>query len=458
MSVFNFFKKTDGNDLEAVVNPDKKKKNFLSQFLPEDENKKAALARGLMMGGASMMAAGGPSSKPTNLLSVLGHGIAGGAGGYDDALTTDAELAKSQVASSESQVKLKLLADNQSRAKDFIAKHGSPSENGYSIEALYDLHALQMSSGDDASARETQKQIQALQQQAADSGMVLGEDGSYRLADGYGDSLYDTKRHESLGTAVGDNAKLTTEQKDYVFGQENPAFRAYETAQKRAGVAGADKFGGKSDELAAERFAQYQLEGLQAKDTVANMGRLADLSRSIGTGKVAELTKTFGPYAAAMGIDVDGLDDIQLFDSMVSKMAPAMRVPGSGASSDLDVTMFLKALPTLSNTTEGNALIAETTSAIESNKIAAAEIANRVFEDELTWQEAEKLIQGLPDPYTSFRAFRESTGSISSDEGQSTPAGSGATVVMSDADYNNLPAGAAYRFPDDEPSTVRHKR
>lgn len=451
--IFNIFKKKDGNDLEAVLTPEKKKReNFLSQFLPDDPDKQRAMARSLMMGGAAMMAGGGPSAKPTNLLQIIGQGIGTGVGAYDESLTTDNELMKTRDAARINNVKLQTLQDAQTRSNAFTDKYGQPSENGYSTDALFALHQMQLANGDEESARATQKMIQELQQTAAGNGMVLGE-GGYKLAPGYGESLRVTKANESLGSAVGQNAQLTSEMKDFLAGQENPAFRAYETAQKKAGVAQTDKFGGKSDELAAERFAGYQQEGLVARDTVANMQRLTDLSRNIGTGKMAEVTKTFGPYAEALGIKVDGLSDIQLFDSMVAKIAPTMRVPGSGATSDFDAKQFLAALPSLSNTTEGNALIGQTTAAIERNKVAAGEIANKVFNEELTWQEAEKQIQALPDPYSTFRKFSSET--KSEGNGKSGRVGGGAVVVNTEEEFNALPPGSSYRFADED--VVRQK-
>jgi hypothetical protein len=49
MSIFNIFKKANGeNDLQSVLSP-KKKENFLSQFMPESEDKQRALARSLIM-------------------------------------------------------------------------------------------------------------------------------------------------------------------------------------------------------------------------------------------------------------------------------------------------------------------------------------------------------------------------------------------------------------------------
>lgn len=223
MGVFDFIPKMGGgNDLEAVVNPKKKKDNFLSQFLPEDPDKKDALARALILGGASAMAAGGPSTTPTNFLSALGQGLAGGVAGYDKAVATNvkakADKAKEQASA---------------LAQQFASSIGSPNgDNGYSVDQLQQFLKYQIATGDDAGARDTLGMIQQLQQTGAKNGMVVGKDG-FELAPGYGDSLFHTKKAESLGSAVGQNAQKTTDEKDFEYGVQNPAFRDYENEKAK---------------------------------------------------------------------------------------------------------------------------------------------------------------------------------------------------------------------------------
>jgi hypothetical protein len=465
MGVFDFLnpkkkKPTDGNDLEAVLNPaaSEKPKNFLSQFLPEDDTKKQALAQALLGMGAGMMASGGPSATPQNFLSVLGQGVGSGVVGYNKSLENSADTSNARTASNANNAKMQ-----QAQAGvQFASSIGAPrGEAGYSVEQLQKIFEHQVQTGDEAGARDTLGMIQQLQQTGAKNGMVLGEDG-FALAPGYDQSLFDTKKAESLGTAVGQNSQMTADQKNFEYGNANPAFRANELQLKQAGVAQPDnKFFGKSAEKAAERFAGYQEQGLKSSELTNNVGRMAELSKTIGTGKWAEVRKTVGPWAQAVGVDVEGLDDIQAFEAMVSAVAPQMRVPGSGATSDFDANQFLKSLPSMANTPEGNALIARTTTAIEQNKIRAAEISNRVYdpEDPLygKWADAEKEINALPDPFTEFRKARggsnaspDSTGSVQSET-------SAATVVGSEADYENLPAGSTYRFAGDPPGTKRTK-
>lgn len=458
-------KKDDGsNDLEAVISPEPKQQNFLSQFLPEDESKREAVARALIQGGAGMMQAAGPSvGKPVNLLQALGAGIAHGAQGYDDARTTDLEAKKFGASNRINDYKMKTLGDNQARTKAFVAKWGSPGVNGYPPDALGELAELQMLNGDDEGARQTLKQVQALQQKGADEGMVVDPTtGGFKLAPGFGQSLFDTEKAKGLGGAVGKNAETTADIKNYEYGVETPGFVDYQTAQKRAGVASPEnEFDKKGAQLAAQRYNDLAQEGAIAQQMVGNVKNLTELGKVIGTGRWAQVKKAWGPWMAGFGMKVDGLDETQAFESMKSSIAPGLRPPGSGASSDTDVAMFLNGLPSLGNTPEGNALIADTIKSVQDVKIRAAEIANRVNSREITWQEGDKQIAALPDPYANFKAYRKaaSGGSDKSPTGDvPTESGSVAnsvTVVSSEEQFNALPKGTRFRFDDEQ--TVRVK-
>jgi hypothetical protein len=230
MGVFDFLnpkkkKPTDGNDLEAVLNPAAKEKaNFLSQFLPQDETKKQALAQALILGGAGMMSAAGPSSQPTNFLSSLGQGLGSGVVGYNKSLENSADTMNARTASNANNEKMQ-----QAQAGvQFASSIGDPrGEAGYSVEQLQKIFEYQVSTGDEAGARDSLSMIQKLQQHAAGEGMIIGEDG-FAVAPGYADAKTQLKRSEDAG-------QYTTDRKNYEYGVENPAFRKQELEDKAAG-------------------------------------------------------------------------------------------------------------------------------------------------------------------------------------------------------------------------------
>lgn len=170
-----------------------------------------------------------------------------------------------------------------------------------------------------------------------------------------------------------------------------------------------NKFAEKSDELAATRLNDVVAAASNAPQIISDLNTLTELGKQIGTGKGAQVMQQLGPYAAALGIDVKGLDEGQAFQSIVERMAPAMRIPGSGAQSDRELMGFLRSLPSVANQPGGNELIARTFQAVQERKIQAAEIAAQAQSQQITWQEAERQIRELPggDPWAEFKKFKE---------------------------------------------------
>ncbi len=106
------------------------------------------------------------------------------------------------------------------------------------------------------------------------------------------------------------------------------------------------------------------------------------------------------------GVKIDGLDDLQAYQAIVSRMAPRMRVAGSGATSDFEMRQFLQALPTLGNTPQGNEIIANTLESLQQHRMAAADIGSRALAGEIQPREAEKMIRELPNPLELWKKSR----------------------------------------------------
>ena len=199
------------------------------------------------------------------------------------------------------------------------------------------------------------------------------------------------------------------------------------------------KFVNKADELAAARMDEIVSAGAGAQTFLGDIQMLTEIGKTLNTGKGTEVMAALGPFAEMAGIKVDGLSEAQAYDAIVSRMAPAMRIPGSGASSDFDAKQFLKSLPSLGNTPEGNAIVMETFSAIQQSKQAAAEIASQALSGQITWQEADAQIRSLGSPFEAFNKYRSIGGAGEADQ---------AFTVNSDAEYDALPKGAIFIGPD----------
>ena len=191
------------------------------------------------------------------------------------------------------------------------------------------------------------------------------------------------------------------------------SFIDYQTALRKAGAsntsvtvnpaAGENAFQKTFGEGQAKRYNEMIDQGDQANNMIGDIKALQDIGTRIQTGAGAQAKLLLGPYAQALGVTVDGLDDLQAYQAVVSRLAPQMRVPGSGANSDFEARQFLLSLPTLGNTPGGNKLIEDTLMGIAQNKRAAGDIARQAGTGQITRQQADQMLQALPDPFTAFR-------------------------------------------------------
>lgn len=155
---------------------------------------------------------------------------------------------------------------------------------------------------------------------------------------------------------------------------------------------------------AAKRHNEIMSSANDAATFKGNIERLKVLGAAAGTGKLTPLLTEMSAWTDALGIGkLEGTDEAQAYQAIVDKLAPNMRAPGSGASSDTDVKMFLSSLPSLSRTPEGNALIIETFQAIEQAKIEAAKIIAAGTAKGLPWYEIDNQINAMGDPYENWR-------------------------------------------------------
>lgn len=200
------------------------------------------------------------------------------------------------------------------------------------------------------------------------------------------------------------------------------SFVDFKTAIKKAGATnvvtnvekGENAFAKTAGETQAKRFDELAEGGQQAKQMISDIDTLTELGKNIGTGKGAEFKAKVGPYAEALGVPIKNLPDIQAYEAIVNRVAPSLRVKGSGAQSDLELKNFLKSLPSLGNTPEGNALAGATIKGLQENKVRAAEIASKALNGEITRPEADKQLRELPDPMTNYREFMKARKNTSS--------------------------------------------
>lgn len=173
-------------------------------------------------------------------------------------------------------------------------------------------------------------------------------------------------------------------------------------------------FSKEAGKVTAERFNGLVADGQKSKQMMSDMSTLLDLGKNIGTGKGAQLAATLGPYAEAAGINVNGLPDIQAYEAIVNRVAPSLRVAGSGAQSDYELKNFLKSIPSLGNTQEGNELATTVMSGLQQSKILASDIASKALAGEITRTEAEKQLRDLPDPMQPYKDYKARKSNVDS--------------------------------------------
>jgi len=372
--------------------------------------------------GAQMMASSGPSYEPTNLFSIAGQGLAAGIKGYDSSIESSQKQLLTNAKKASDQAKLDAEAKQQQADKSFSDSIGGDSGGGasaggmgYSEDQLMQIYKHLMANGDYTEANKVLGHIMKLRDGAAGKGMIVGEDGNLVVAPGYSEGLGENSRAEDAG-------KYTSDRKNYEFyveqatakGETPLDFNTWQKEQKAAGSskvnvntgANSDKFKEKSDEEAAKDFAGIIQDARNAPQLAGDMDMLLDLSKEMDTGKWAEFKLRFGPWAELAGFTVEGLSQAQAFDATINRLVPGMRPAGSGAMSDFDAKMFLRSLPNLANTPEGNEIIAVTMRAVQEHKMAAAAIARRAQKGEIHYTDAYAEMDALPNPYERFKAYK----------------------------------------------------
>ena len=266
----------------------------------------------------------------------------------------------------------------------------------------------------------------------------------------------------------GEGARPMTakERADYNVPEGQPAYMSRQ-GDPKFGPAGtritnANTFDGKGESkfnealgtAQAKRWNGYIEEGDVAQGRIADIQTLRDASRRLGSqGSSANLKSTIGPYAESLGIKIEGLGDIQLYESITNRLAPTLRAPGSGSTSDIEFKGFMRAIGPLSNTPAAREMILDTFEAASRNDLARSEIASRLAEGQINRGQAEKEIRALPNPLEGFRKFREANpdlvGQAIKETGQrQVLEKSGPPKITSPEQAGKLPSGTEFIDPN----------
>lgn len=167
-------------------------------------------------------------------------------------------------------------------------------------------------------------------------------------------------------------------------------------------------FGDKADQtfavemakLDAGDIAAISTQGQTARRNAQTLNELQTALASSPSGAEAALVSILGN----VGIATESTGDVQWANSLISKLIPGQRAPGSGPMSDKDIDLFRASLPRLINTPGGNAKILSTMIAMNNYMIREGELADAVKSGAMTRDQYRKEIQALGNPLAEFSA------------------------------------------------------
>jgi hypothetical protein len=142
----------------------------------------------------------------------------------------------------------------------------------------------------------------------------------------------------------------------------------------------------KLSEKEAETWTNYEVAADQSGAIVQQMEIVDELLRMAPQGPITGRLAQMFPGFSSAG---DALN------SIVTRIAPSLRVPGSGSQSDKEFEAFLSSFPRLQNLPEGNAIISAVLQAKADIDIRRGEIVEAYRNNEISAVEARKQLGAL---------------------------------------------------------------
>lgn len=154
--------------------------------------------------------------------------------------------------------------------------------------------------------------------------------------------------------------------------------------------------------------------GMAAQRNITRIDQLASILENSPSGFAAAAALAAGE----MGINTEGLSELQAAQAMINSLVPEQRQPGSGPMSDADLALFKQSLPRIINQPGGNQAIVGTMRAIAQYDAQGAQIVQRLRAGEIDRAQAFAELQSRPDPMAQFR---QAMGTMPQDGGTPTP-------------------------------------
>lgn len=216
-----------------------------------------------------------------------------------------------------------------------------------------------------------------------------------------GGVLLDPNTYQPIFDGRAPKDDRTSAMKEYEFAKSQGyqgSFQDYQTEMKRAGASNTNIDLGngvpandaalrkKLGEKEGEVWSSYLEAGTVSAGTVQDMQLLQEILPMAPQGPIQ------GRLAGAFP-GVNSAADA--FNSIVKRVAPTLRAPGSGSTSDIEYDGMLKSLPQLSARPEANQAIAAMMQAKAEINVQRAEIVRQAQNDEISVKDARRMMSEL---------------------------------------------------------------
>lgn len=238
--------------------------------------------------------------------------------------------------------------------------------------------------------QKTQLEIENLRRGKAPEGFTLGEGQARYGADGQLIAQGAPKRDDPPNDVR--KYQFYVEQ-ETAAGRQPLSFNNWDLQQRRAGASSVNVETGGTGELRkkldgkqGESWSTILDAGTASAGTVNDIEILGELSKQAPTGPITgRLAQAFpGVNSAA-----------DAFQSVISRVAPTLRAPGSGATSDIEYEGMVKSLPSLRNKPEANAAIIGMMRAKADINIKRAEVITRYQNGEISDADARRELGSM---------------------------------------------------------------
>jgi hypothetical protein len=215
-------------------------------------------------------------------------------------------------------------------------------------------------------------------------------------------------------------AKLPTSAQEYQLAQSDPRFAEFLRQRQPPGPTNVFNLATAQQQM----FKEVDIPIVQSYTSAAtSSGEFARTSETINRllkGKGGgEIVKVGTDLAKTLGLESNQVAAQDLANSLVVQLAPKMRAPGSGSTSDIEFKSYLSATPSLSNSEKGRDIMSKYANAFAERNAKLADYARKLAsENKLTFEAMREYDNKLgPVLGKDFYELTQDTGGMPSSSG-----------------------------------------